>query len=445
MASDLDQEATYRRPSGEDDPPIEASFRLAVVDGTSPAQFIDITPSMPMPVIVGQSPSASLRLTEKTVSRQHAAVTIDGPRLRLVDRGSTNGTRVNGLEVKEVFLRGGETLSMGDAILSLTRTVSRSRERRSTHEAFGRTWGSSEAMQRIYGLCEQAAASDAPVSIEGEAGTGKDLLAECIHERSPRSAGPLIVMSCAGVALDELQRDLFGTDDVPSAFEEATGGTIVLDDIGELSAEMQARVLRVLSAKAVRRGQGAAPIPVDARLVSTSRRNLDRATEKGLFSADLQALVVGIRIELPPLRERKGDVGILAALFWRELGGGVGLAAERLAQLEDQPWPGNVRELQSYLTRTATLDARPAPRDAPSAETGLNEWIAERGVRGDALEDVLALDLPFTQARKAAIAAFERRYVERVLAQHKGNVSLASAASGIARRYLQMIKRRAGA
>ncbi len=449
MASDPDDDSTFRRP-GVENVPTQVSFRLAVVEGPDHARFIDVARSTPMPAVVGTSASAALRLSDKTVSRQHAVLSIEGTRLRVVDRDSTNGTRVNGLEIKEAFLMGGEMVSMGDTVFSLARTLTRYPPERALRGGFGRLVGESEAMQRIYDLCDRAAALDVPTLIEGEAGTGKDLLAECVHEMSARRQGPLIVMSCAGVAPDELARDLFGNDEVPSAFEEATGGTIVLDDIGELDAAMQARLYTVLAERSVRRGRAETPIPVDARLISTSRRNLDRAVEKGLFSAELQAVAVGLRIELPPLRERKGDIALLAGRFWSALGASAPFSSDRLLATtleESRRGRSNVRELQSYLTRTATFETHSAPAAETRAaeETGLREWMAERGVRGDALEDVLAMDLPFSQARRAAIAAFERRYVERVLAQHRGNVSLASAASGIARRYLQMIKRRTGA
>ena len=440
MASDAEDDSTYRLVGGSQGVPTEVSYRLEVADGPDKGRHIDITALVPMPVIIGQSATAAFRLSDKTVSRQHAALTIEGARLRLVDRDSTNGTRVNGLDVKEAFLKGGETVALGDSTLNVTRTLVRFSEKRTSRSAFGRMLGSSEAMQRVYGVCDQAAASDVATLIEGEAGTGKDLLAECIHESSTRRGGPLVVVSLPGVPLAELERDLFGNDEVPSAFEEATGGTLVLDEIGELNESMQARLADVLRTKSLRRGKGA-PIAVDARLISTSRRNLDHATERGLFNAELLGLAVGLRIELPPLRERKGDVPMLASHFSTALGGPAALAREQIAQLEEQRWPGNVRELQSYITRVAVRDARPTQNDEG---TRLKEWIAERGLRADMLEDVLALDLPFSQAKRAAIAAFERRYVEHVLAQHRGNVSAASAASGIARRYFQMVKRRTG-
>lgn len=398
-----DDEATHRavaRPELR-----EATFELRVVEGPDTGASLAVSRAAPGPALVGKGKTASLALTDPRVSRHHLAVTLAGLRLHVVDRGSTNGTAVGGLAVVDAFLVGGETIAIGSTQIRVERTSVLPRLRRANVPSFGRALGASDAMQPVYARCAEVAPTGEAVLLEGAAGTGKDLFAECLHEASDRRQQALVVVACAGRSDAEVARDLFGGDGTTPALEDARGGTLVLDEVAELGVALQHRLLFALDG-------------VDCRLVCTSRRSVERATEDGWFLAELHERVAAQRIELPPLVERTGDVAILARHFWAELRRPPeALTDERIAQLEQLPWPANVRELR---TRVTCLEEPIEPAE----------------------EDILTLDLPFREARRAAIAAFERRFVERLLAQHGGNVSRASAASGIARRYLQMIKRR---
>jgi two-component system, NtrC family, response regulator HydG len=213
-------------------------------------------------------------------------------------------------------------------------------------------------------------------------------------------------------------------------FEEADGGTLFIDEIGDLDLAMQPKLLRALERSEIRRVGGSRWIHVDVRILAATRRNLDAQIEAGRFRDDLyHRLAVG-RIELPPLRSRRGDLAMLVERFCRENGASLGsIPPHVLAGWEEASWPGNVRELRNAVARFIALGEQ-APSDLPS------------GLPGDYAETVLAAGLPLSIARQRIVEDFERRYVERVLAGHGGNVSQAARASGLARRYFQILRKK---
>ena len=395
-------------------------------------------------ILVGQSPVCDLRLRDPQVSRRHLALENAGDRVRLVDLDSTNGTFVNGVRVALAWLTGGERVHLGDSVLRIAPI-----ERAATHvkraTAFGRLRGESDAMQRVYTMAARLAASDVPVVVEGETGTGKEVLAEAIHEASTRASGPFVVFDCTAVPPSLVESELFGhergafTGAVATrlgVFEQAHGGTLLVDEIGDLDPALQPKLLRALERSEVRRVGGDKWQRVDVRVIAATRRDLDQAVQEGRFRDDLYFRLAVGRIELPPLRDRAGDVAILAQHFWRELGGSGDAPYEVMRRFERHAWPGNVRELRNAVARQLAvgddaLVAQASPPDTPSDR---------------ALDAILARDLPFPRARQLAQAEFERRYLERVLAAHDGNVARAAAASGIARRYFNVIlaRRRQG-
>jgi DNA-binding NtrC family response regulator len=275
------------------------------------------------------------------------------------------------------------------------------------------------------------------VLIEGETGTGKELLAESLHEKGPRAAGPFVVFDCASVSGAPALERLFGVEGgAPGAFEQARGGTLLLDEPAELDTEAQAGVLDALAQKQILREGGRDWTPIDVRILVASRRDLDAEVQAGRFREDVLQCLAVARIELPPLRRRKGDVGLLARHFWRVVGGGDNVPADFAARLEAYAWPGNVRELANVVARRfADGEDEVTTAGAPQAE--LSEPTLQT-----ALERILESDMPFSRARAAALVEFERRYVARVLARHGGHVGRAAAASGIARRYFQVLRGR---
>jgi two-component system, NtrC family, response regulator HydG len=422
------------------------AFELEVQKGPDSGRVFKIDPGdpeQPPRLLLGTSPACHLRLTDRTVSRRHAALESDGLQLRLTDLESTNGTRVSGLDAVEVLLSGGETIELGQSAL-LLRALGTPHASTPTSQSFGRMLGQSEEMQRLFLVCQKLAMSSVPVLIEGETGTGKELLAESIHELGPRAGGPFVVFDCAAIALGRAETLLFGQEvgalDAHSprtagVFEEAHGGTLLIDEVGELELPVQAKLLRVLERGEVRPLGSARTLKLDVRLLFTTRRDLDREVQAGRFRDDLFFRIAVARVEVPPLRRRGGDVEHLLRHFWRELGGDLQhVDARLLRSLSAYAWPGNVRELKSTVAQRLALgDLAPAPQQpSPSHAAGARDW----------LDQLLDRRLPLPQARREVLDVFLSRYVERVLAEHGGNVSKAAAASGLARRYFQILRAR---
>jgi two-component system, NtrC family, response regulator HydG len=436
--------ATVKR-DGLSTAPRATSYLLTVSEGDDRGATLRVEPNAPSRVLAGTSPSCELRLTDRQVSRRHAAFEIVGRRLRVTDLGSTNGTFADGLEVSIAYLRGGETIRLGSTAIRVANET-QADEPLADVSAFGRLLGASPAMRRLYPLCARLAATNVPVIIEGETGTGKEQLAEALHEAGPRADRPYVVLDCTTIAPSLIESELFGHErgaftgasgPREGVFERADGGTLLIDEIGDLPLELQPKLLRAIERSVITRVGGSTPIRVDVRLLAATRRDLDREVQLGRFRDDLFHRVAVARIELPPLRERAGDVRLLARRFWAELGGNPdAIPVELLRRWEDYPWPGNVRDLRNAVARRlalgdlADLDAQPSGGGSvPSAPSG-----------GDAVERAIAKSLPYTMARDMVLDDFERRYAEHLVERHGGNVTKAAAAAGVSRRYLQKLR-----
>ena len=425
------------------------AFTLHVIDGVDQGRSHRFDGSQPSRVLVGHSPTCDVCLSDRTVSRRHASLDVEGSSVKLTDLDSTNGTRVDGVTVVEARLQGGETISIGATRLRLD--VDRNRRARplSTATRFGRLLGASIEMRRLYPLCERLAQASVPVVIEGDTGTGKELLAESLHEKGPRASGPFIVFDCTTVPPNLLEAELFGhergafTGAVASrngVFEQATGGTLLIDEIGELPLLLQPKLLRAIERGEVRPIGAVRPVRVDVRVIAATRRDLDREVQAGRFRDDLfHRLAVG-RIELPPLARRRADIAMLARHFCRELGGDENLLPPALLERwQDQPFFGNVRELRNTVARHLALGEL-----ASLGEVAAIAQAPEARAEGAPMRRVMerAFDLPFVEARQLIVGEFERRYVERMLARHAGNVTHAAETAGVARRYFQILKAR---
>jgi transcriptional regulator with PAS, ATPase and Fis domain len=288
----------------------------------------------------------------------------------------------------------------------------------------------------VYLSLERAAGSDATVLLEGDSGTGKELIAEGLHETSGRANGPFVVVDCGAVSENLLESELFGHErgaftgadrSRVGAFEAAHGGTVFLDEIGELGLPLQTRLLRVLDQRTVRRLGSQHVIDLDVRVIAATNRNLEREVEESRFRLDLFHRIAVVLIRVPPLRERDGDVELLARHFVKECGANPSiLTDEVLARMAAHGWPGNVRELRNYIERLALL--------------GEGAVQLSGGGSTNPLEQAAASGLPYRQARAQVLERFTERYVEFMLARHDGNVSAAARASGVARRHFQRLK-----
>ncbi len=416
-----------------------ARYTLVVVEGPDRGETFDLDPARGV-VHVGQSEACAVRLSDPMVSRRHATLVIEPGGLRVKDDASRNGTFVGRLRVVEALLAGGEVLRVGDTELRVDAGESAAVPL-PTATRFGRVLGASAAMRRIYPLLERIALTDVPVVIEGETGTGKEVVAESIHECGARASGPYVVFDCTAVSPSLLESHLFGhergafTGAVAAragVFEQADGGTLLVDEIGDLDVGLQAKLLRAVQRGEVQRIGSSTWKKVDVRVVAATRRDLEQEIAAGRFRDDLYYRLCVARVELPPLRLRGGDVTLLATHFWAQLGGRGEIPLDFLARLEGYAWPGNVRELHNVVSRRVALGDL-------GGEVGTSAPAS-----ADPFAEIIAQKLPFPEARDRVVQAFTERYVAWVLAEHGGNVTKAAAASGIARRYFYILRSRSG-
>jgi two-component system response regulator HydG len=321
---------------------------------------------------------------------------------------------------------------------ALRREVVRLRRAASAAEHFGEILGESPAMRRVFALLDRVAESDTTTLITGESGTGKELVARAIHDRSRRRAGPFVAINCAAMAETILDSELFGhvrgafTDaHAPrrGLFVQATGGTIFLDEIGDMPLTLQVKLLRTLQERTVRPVGADAEIGIDVRVVAATNRDLETAIEDRRFREDLFYRLNVIHVDLPPLRARGGDVLLLAhafvAAFARKASKKVeGLSPEVAERLLSYPWPGNVRELQNSMERAVALTRH---------ETVMPEDLPEKVRDFKRSHVLLAADDP---AELVALEEVERRYILRVMEAVGGNKTEAARILGLDRKTL---------
>jgi DNA-binding NtrC family response regulator len=421
----------------------QQGFTIRVVEGPDTGLSASLDAAV-RKLLVGSSPACHLRLTDRTVSRRHTALELEGEGLRLTDLGSTNGTSVRGLAVRECVVTLGDELRLGETALRVERSQAPSSALPLVGE-FGRVVGASPEMRALYPMLQRLAATGIPVLIEGETGTGKEVVAESLHEQGARAQGPFVVFDCTTVSSSLMEAALFGhekgafTGAVAArrgVFEQAHGGTLFIDEIGDLEPALQSKLLRAIERAEVQRVGSEKWQTFDVRIVAATRRDLDKEVQGGRFRDDLFFRLAVARVELPALRRRVGDIGLLARHFWKKLGGdSAAFPYAALGKLEGYGWPGNVRELSNAMMRLIALGDMPAVAPAQSASSA---------VGGDLFQQMLDSGLPLPRARAQLVEEFDRCFVERVLAQHGGDVSAAARASGIGLRYFYQLKSRYG-
>jgi DNA-binding NtrC family response regulator len=310
--------------------------------------------------------------------------------------------------------------------------------------------GRSSAMTQVFELVRKAARSEANILVLGESGTGKELIARAVHANSARSGAAFVAIDCASLPEPLLESELFGHEkgaftgairSKPGLMETAHGGTLFLDEIGELPLGLQVKLLRALQERQVRRVGGNATISTDVRVVSATNRDLRGMTTGGQFREDLYYRVNVIEIQLPPLRERAGDVPLLAHQFLKKLGGERirGFEDSAMAALEAYAWPGNVRELQNIIERACALadDARITCADLPGyllqrAARTAAPGADEPGSSGPSVSP--RTDLTLKEAKEHWLHILEGTYLRDVLERHGGNVSAAAKTAGVDRK-----------
>ncbi len=394
---------------------------------------------------VGKAPDSDLVITDETVSRAHFEIVRDAKGYLVRDLGSTNGTYLDGAEIREAYIRAGSIIGAGAAEMKFSPYEERIEILPSESSELGGMVGSSSAMRSIFGLIERIAKTDATVLIEGETGTGKDLIARTLHEYSRRSEGPFVVVDCGAVAGALIESELFGHERGAftgasaarqGAFELADGGTVFLDEIGELALDLQPRLLRVLEQREIRRVGGSKPMKVDLRVVAATRKDLRSEVEKGKFREDLYFRLHVVPITSPPLRERRGDIPELARRFVRELApdAGEAFSEETLAALASHDWPGNVRELRNVIERALALGSDPARLVAPSGGALRVDAGAD-----DKAQLSFTPGLSYREHKEQWNEVFERAFLTWLLERAEGNVSKAAREADMDRKYLHKL------
>jgi two-component system, NtrC family, response regulator GlrR len=438
-AEDVSVTRPYAHAPRASESPAVRRFLLTVVEGPGSGTVWD---SVSDACSIGSHPSNDVNLDDPTVSRFHCEIRVGPKGARVKDLDSTNGVLVDGVQVAEGYLRGGSLLRLGRAVVRFDYSSDSNRLPVSERTRFGSLVGASVPMRMCFALLERAAGKDVTVLLEGETGTGKSQAAQAIHQESARRDKPFLTVDCGAIPADLLESELFGHEKGAftgaaqrriGAFEEAHGGTVFLDEIGELPAELQPKLLRVLEAREIRRVGTNTYVPVDVRIIAATNRDLRAEVNAGRFRSDLFFRLAVLRIPLPPVRQRPEDLQLLVEQILDSLGAD----PERtkalrspgfISKLEQAAWPGNVRELRNYLERCLVFEDTLALTD-----------VAPAGSRFE-----VDPKLPYAEARRLALDDFERRYLRALLELHQGKVSQAAVGADMDRVYLYRLLRRHG-
>ncbi|MFH1465386.1 MAG: sigma 54-interacting transcriptional regulator [Pseudomonadota bacterium] len=401
-------------------------------------------------VRIGTWAGNDIVLKDDTVSRRHAEVLRLRGNVLLRDLDSTNGTFVGPVRVREAYLAPDTRFRVGQTEL-IYATADEVVDVQPTEEClFEGMVGASLAMRGLFGLIARVADTELTALITGETGTGKELVSRAMHARSRRARGPFTVFDCGAVSANLVESELFGHErgaftgavaSRPGVFEQAHGGTVFLDEIGELPLDLQPKLLRVLEQREVRRVGSGQTRPVDVRVVCATNRDLRKDIADGRFREDLYYRLAVLELRVPPLRERIEDIPLLVEHLMRHAAHNRGVKAisDEVQELfEGYRWPGNVRELRNVVERalpfcdgvSITLSALPealrisAPPRPP----------ASSGVEALGMEAAGVTELPFKDAKDRIIDAFERQYLEDLMERHDGNMSRAARSAGMDRK-----------
>ncbi|HUS68829.1 MAG TPA: sigma 54-interacting transcriptional regulator [Kofleriaceae bacterium] len=426
---------------------VYGQFSLRVVRG--PDEGREVVPTNDE-ATVGTEAGCDLVMSDRAVSRHHCSIRVTDAGLELRDLGSTNGTVLGGYPVGSAIVEPGALIGVGRSVVRVELTGREVRESLSERIRFGAALGHSPSMRRVFAVLERFAASDGTVLLEGETGTGKGVLAEAIHGASPRADGPFVVVDCGAIPPTLIEAELFGhvrgaytgaTETRRGAFESARGGTVFLDEVGELPASVQPVLLRALEERSIKRVGDDARLPIDVRVVAATNRDLRQEVNEKRFRADLFYRLAVLRIRVPSLRERREDVPMLVRHFWEHFtatepaGARPVLPDDMVTALSAQRWPGNVRQLRSAVQRALLVgdaEDRWGWPDGPGARE-----VSEADARYD-------LAVTYGEVKERAVLAWEAEYVKRLLAAHGNNLSRAARSVGMSRNHLRVLAQRCG-
>jgi transcriptional regulator with GAF, ATPase, and Fis domain len=410
-------------------------------------------------ITVGRSVICDLVLADKAVSGTHFEIVASERGFILRDLESTNGTFCGELRVREVWITPGTAIRLGQSVLRFESATGSVDIDLSKSERFHEIVGKSVRMREIFATLEKVAPTELTVLVRGETGTGKELVARAIHKSSRRKDAALVVQDCSAIPKDLVESTLFGhergaftgaTERHRGSFEQADGGTIFLDEIGELDLALQPKLLRVLENREIKRVGGDRSIPVNVRIVAATNRDLRQMVNEGTFREDLYYRLGVVTVELPPLRERPEDIALLVEHFladfssrrWPGEGRVLGIQKDAMARLTQYPWPGNIRELKNTIERGASLADGPelTVRDLlPSSQK-----TPPLPLPGGNAEQFVEQGLPFKEAKQRVLDVFEAAYLKALLDKHAGNVTRSAQAAGLTRYHLRELAKRYG-
>lgn len=411
--------------------------RLEVIKGPDKG-FVKTIPLHGL--LVGKSPSCNFGLTDPAVSSEHFRLIPTNRGFFVEDLGSSNGTWLQRIRLGTAYMAHKEKIDIGYSTLRLDVLGDHEEYPISVNSSFGDMIGKSVAMRQVFAMLERAAQSDSTLLLEGETGCGKDLAAESVHVYSKRGERPFIVVDCGTMHPDLVESHLFGhvkgaftgaTSDHLGAFEAARGGTVFLDEIGELDPSLQPKLLRVIEKRQVQRIGEATYRSVDVRLIAATHRHLDSEIKTGRFREDLFYRLSVLRVHIPALRDRREDIPLIAKTILRHLDQELELenvlSDAIVTMLCQYHWPGNVRELRNVIERLLVFPEWP--------ERAIGTQVSRS--RLSEIRD--PMDLPFLDARNLMLESFEKRYVQSLLKACEGVVARAARKANVTRQTMHRL------
>ena len=409
---------------------------------------------------IGSAKTGDIVLTDPTVSRRHAEIRRGRDGIILRDLGSTNGVFVGQVRAKEVYLGPDTHFRVGRTEMVFTIADEVIDVEPSSSDHFENLIGNSVAMREVFGILERVAPTDLTVLITGETGTGKELASRAVHQVSQRAKGPFIVFDCGAAPDNLIESELFGhqrgaftgaIEARPGVFEMAHGGTIFLDEIGELPLDLQPKLLRVLEQREVRRVGASKTKAIDVRVVAATNRNLREEVDAGRFREDLYYRLAVVEMVMPPLRDRMEDLERLSRHLLERSSHNKGvhdIDPEVLSIFGSYHWPGNVRELNNVIERAlpfsdgSTIAINALPEALKTSGTTVQPTDASHETHTTPPEN--ASSLTFKDAKEQLVEAFERQYLVDLLDRHEGNVSKAARAADMDRKTITRLMKKHG-
>jgi two-component system, NtrC family, response regulator GlrR len=398
-------------------------------------------PELPLPhgcCILGAGHDATIIVDDDAVSRRHVELELRPEGIAVRDLGSRNGTFYLGQRIERAVLSYGARLTIGSATVAVdldTSTLDAGEHHRPMYRGL---IGQAPTMRRLFAILARLEGSLVNVLVEGESGVGKELVGRAIHAGSAACEGPMVTVNCGAIARELVLSELFGhrkgsftgaTDHRRGAFDAADGGTLFLDEIGELPLDVQPVLLRALETGEVKPVGQDAPHRVAVRVVAATNRDLEAAVDGGLFRADLYYRLAVVKLQVPPLRERRADVPLLARELARQCGAGE-LPDEVVDELATRAFKGNVRELRNAVQSFLAIGVMPTARVGGGLDGALFEAI---DVDGD-----------FAEQRDRVLAAFTKTFLTKLLRDTGGNLTEAARRCGLERSYLGKLARKHG-